>query len=47
VTIRKNDIQETRGAEKRIGIRLGAETKDITLAENKIAGVAQDIVKMS
>ncbi len=47
VTIRKNDIQETRGAEKRIGIRLGAETKDITLAENKIAGVAMDIVKMS
>lgn len=47
VTIQKNDIQETRGAEKRIGIRLGPETKDITLAENKITGVALEILKMA
>ncbi len=46
VTIQKNDIQETRGPEKRIGIRLGAETRDITLAENKITGVAMEILKM-
>lgn len=47
VTIRKNDIQETRGPEQRIGIRLGKETKDITVSENKIAGVATDILKMA
>jgi len=47
VTIRQNDIQETRGAEQRIGIRIGADTKDITLAENKIAGVATEILKMA
>jgi hypothetical protein len=47
VTIRKNVIQETRAPEKRIGIRLGKEAKDITLADNKITGVATDIVKMA
>ena len=29
--------------ETRIGIRLGKETKDITLAENKIEGVKTEV----
>jgi parallel beta-helix repeat protein len=47
VTIRGNRIQETRGAEQRVGIRLGKETKQITLAENTIEGFAQTIVQVS
>ncbi|MFN7766976.1 MAG: right-handed parallel beta-helix repeat-containing protein [Planctomycetaceae bacterium] len=47
VTIRGNRIQETRGAEQRVGIRLGKDTKDITLAENSIDGVAQNVVQMT
>jgi hypothetical protein len=47
VTIRGNRIEETRGAEQRVGIRLGKETKHITLAENTIEGFAQTIVQVS
>jgi hypothetical protein len=47
VTLRQNDLKETRGAEQRIGIRLGAETKDIRLADNRIEGFAQDVVQMT
>lgn len=47
VTIRGNNIQETRGAEQRIGIRLGKETKNITLADNQISGVAMELLKLS
>ncbi len=39
-TIARNEIRETRGPAKRIGIRLGTETRDIKLIDNKIEGVA-------
>lgn len=44
VTLRRNTIRETREAAQRIGIRLGKETKEITLADNTYAGLMQDFV---
>jgi hypothetical protein len=46
VAIRRNELQETRSPAQRIGIRLGAETKDIRLAENVFSGFAQNVVQM-
>jgi hypothetical protein len=46
ITIRQNVLTEKRSAEQRIGIRLGAETKEIRLADNRIDGFAQDVVQM-
>ncbi len=43
VTIRANHLVETRGPARRIGIRLGAETREIRLVENKIEGFATEI----
>lgn len=45
VTVRRNTIKETREAAQRIGIRLGKETKEITLIENSFAGLMQDFVQ--
>ena len=39
ITLQSNDIRELREPMNRTGIRLGKETKQITLAENKIEGV--------
>jgi len=46
VMLRGNQIAETRGPAKRIGIRLGAETRDIQLADNRITGVATEIADL-
>jgi hypothetical protein len=46
VVIRRNALKETRAAEQRIGIRLGAETKEIQVSENQIAGFERDIVQV-
>lgn len=46
ITLRSNTIRETRSPAARIGIRLGKETKEITLAENKIEGVKSDVVDL-
>lgn len=46
VTLRKNAVQERRGADERIGIRLGGLTKDIRLVENVVEGFAKDVVQM-
>ena len=46
ITLRANAIRETRSPATRIGIRLGKETKDITLAENKIEGVKTDVADL-
>lgn len=46
VVIRKNVLKETRDAAKRIGIRLGADTKEIQLADNDIAGFAQPVMQL-
>jgi len=43
VTIVKNEIRETRQPMSRIGIRVGAEAKDIRYEENRIEGFATDI----
>ncbi len=40
ITLERNQIQESRGPMKRIGIRVGAETRDVRLVENNIDGVA-------
>jgi parallel beta helix pectate lyase-like protein len=46
VTIAENQIVETRSPEKRIGIRLGTQTRDIRLKDNRITGVATPIVDL-
>lgn len=45
VTLRENEIRETRDAAHRIGIRLGKETKEIKLVDNKFSGLMQDLVQ--
>ncbi len=39
----ENRIVEQRGAAKRIGIRLGAETKNITLTDNRVEGLSHQV----
>jgi hypothetical protein len=46
ITVRQNQIRETRGAAQRIGIRLGKETKQITLADNSFAGLMKDVEQL-
>jgi parallel beta helix pectate lyase-like protein len=43
VTLSRNEIRETRKAMSRIGIRIGTQTRDITLTDNQIAGYAVDV----
>jgi hypothetical protein len=43
LTFRNNTLRETRGAAKRVGIRLGKDTRDITLDDNTIEGFAVKI----
>lgn len=45
VTLRQNQIKETRDPAQRIGIRLGKETKEITLVENSFVGLMRDVVQ--
>jgi hypothetical protein len=40
ISIAKNDIRETRQPMERIGVRIGADTRDVTLADNRIEGFA-------
>lgn len=46
ITIAGNDLVETRGAAKRTGIRLGAQTRDVRLADNRIQGFATPIADL-
>ncbi len=46
VTITQNDIRETRGALKRMGVRIGAETSDIRLVDNRIVGFSQEVADL-
>jgi nitrous oxidase accessory protein NosD len=39
ITLKGNEIRELRDPKNRVGIRLGKDTKDITLADNRIEGV--------
>lgn len=43
VVLSENRIEETRGAAGRTAIRLGAETKDIQLQDNRITGFATEV----
>jgi len=45
ISLRQNEIQETRGAAQRIGIRLGKETKEIQLLGNTFTGLSQNVVQ--
>jgi hypothetical protein len=42
-TVSKNEIRETRGRASRIGILIGAETRDIRSEDNQIDGFATSI----
>ena len=41
-----NEIRETQGPSKRIGIRIGPETEQITLAGNRIEGFAEEVLDL-
>ena len=43
VALIKNDLRETRGPQSRIGILIGAETRDIRCDDNQIEGFAVPI----
>ncbi|MBI1917942.1 MAG: right-handed parallel beta-helix repeat-containing protein [Planctomycetes bacterium] len=43
VTICRNDVRETRGRGKRIGVRLGKQTRDIRLVDNQFEGLAVEV----
>lgn len=43
LVFRGNELRETRGPAKRVGFRLGADTKDITLDGNTVEGFAQKV----
>ena len=42
IQIVNNEIKETRGSSKRVAVRKGPDTKDITMKGNKISGFAAD-----
>jgi hypothetical protein len=44
VEIVRNEIRETRGPGKRIGVKVAAEAKDIRLADNRIEGFRHAVV---
>ena len=41
--MKKNEIKETRKPAKRTGVRVGPDTKDVRLIENKIDGFAKAV----
>jgi hypothetical protein len=47
VTIAKNAIRETRAPMSRVGVRVGAETRDIKLVDNAIDGFAVAVQEMA
>ncbi|MCC7423414.1 MAG: right-handed parallel beta-helix repeat-containing protein [Planctomycetaceae bacterium] len=46
VTLKNNVIKETRAPMQRVGVKIGSETKDITLADNRIEGFATEVSDM-
>lgn len=46
VQIVGNDIRESRGPAQRVGIRIGAKTSQIELAENRFSGLARDVEEL-
>ena len=43
VVIAKNELRETRNPAQRVGIRLGPETKNIELSENRFTGFSKEV----
>jgi hypothetical protein len=46
VTIAGNEIVESRGQAKRIGIRISEKTHNIRLVDNRIRGCAREVVDL-
>jgi hypothetical protein len=46
IIIRENEIREAQAAGKRVGIRIGPEAEEITLADNRIEGFSQAVLDM-
>lgn len=46
VTIAANDIRETQAPGRRVGIRIGPETQEIALHDNRIEGFAETVVDL-
>jgi hypothetical protein len=46
ITIRENEIRETQAAGTRVGIRIGPEADEITLADNRIEGFSQAVLDL-
>jgi hypothetical protein len=44
VTLARNEIRETRSPESRVGIRIGAEAKEVNMAGNQVLGCAQAVL---
>jgi nitrous oxidase accessory protein NosD len=47
VAIVRNEVRETRGPSRRVGIRIGPKTQAITLAENRIDGYDKDLIDLA
>ncbi len=45
ITLKANEIRETRGAQKRVGVHVGKETRDVKLEGNKIEGFKTPVVR--
>ena len=43
LVFRRNELRESRGPAKRVGVRLGKDTKDITLEGNTVTGFATEV----
>lgn len=47
VSLKGNQLEETRNPAQRIGIRLGSDTRDIRVEDNTIKGFARDVVRVT
>ncbi len=45
ITLKKNEIRETRGPAQRTGVRIGPKTKNVKLVENRIEGFATEVAR--
>ncbi|MDP7051485.1 MAG: right-handed parallel beta-helix repeat-containing protein [Verrucomicrobiota bacterium] len=45
ITLKANEIRETRGAQQRVGVHVGEETQDVKLIDNKIEGFKTPVVR--
>ena len=46
ISILGNEIRQTQGPSKRVGIRIGPDTDRITLSGNRIEGFAQEVIDL-